>query len=147
MYRRFRTPTRWREMDRLQREMNHLFETVYGEPNRIASGYPAMNIWTNPESAVLTTELPGVNPENIDINIVGETLTLSGERQPEQLPEGARYHRQERGYGKFTRSVQLPFQVDTGKVDTRFEKGVLHISLPRAEADKPKKIQVKAATP
>jgi HSP20 family protein len=133
-------------MDRLQREMNRLFETVYGESSRVAPGYPAMNIWTNPESAVITTELPGVSPENIDINIVGETLTLSGERQPEQLPENARYHRQERGFGKFTRSVQLPFQVDTGKVDARFEKGVLQISLPRAEADKPKKIQVKAAT-
>jgi HSP20 family protein len=147
MYRRFRTPTRWQEMDHLQREMNRLFESVYGEGNRVVSGYPAMNIWTNPESAVVTTELPGVSPENIDISIVGETLTLTGERQPEQLPEGARYHRQERGYGKFTRSVQLPFQVDAEKVDARFEKGVLHISLPRAEADKPKKIQVKAATP
>jgi HSP20 family protein len=104
-----------------------------------------MNIWTNPDGAVITSELPGVSPEYIDINVVGETLTLSGERQPEKLPEGARYHRQERGYGKFNRSVQLPFQVDAGKVEASFEKGMLHITLPRAEADKPRKIQVKAA--
>ena len=145
MYRRFRTPSVWQEMDRLQREMNRLFDNYSSSGRRPAAGFPALNIWTNPESAILTAELPGVSPENLDINIVGETLTLSGEREPEQVPEGVRYHRRERGYGRFSRTVQLPFQVDSGKVEAHFDKGVLQVTLPRAEADKPKKIQVKTA--
>jgi HSP20 family protein len=145
MYRRFRTPSAWQELDRLQREMNRLFENYSGEQRRTAPGYPAMNVWNGTDSAVLTAELPGVDPESVDISIVGETLTLSGQRQPEELPEGARYHRQERSYGRFARAFQLPFLVDANGVDTRFEKGMLQISLPRAEADKPRKITVKAA--
>lgn len=145
MYRRFRTPSVWQEMDRLQREMNRLFNDYSSSGRRPATGYPALNVWTNPESAILTAELPGVSPDNLDINVVGETLTLSGEREPEQVPEEARYHRRERGFGRFSRTIQLPFQVDSGKVEARFDKGVLHVTLPRAEADKPKKIQVKTA--
>jgi HSP20 family protein len=104
-----------------------------------------MNVWNGMDSAVITAELPGVDPESVDISIVGETLTLSGQRQPEEMPEEARYHRQERGNGRFTRAFQLPFLVDANGVEARFERGVLQISLPRAEADKPKKITVKAA--
>ncbi|MCB0212841.1 MAG: Hsp20/alpha crystallin family protein, partial [Anaerolineae bacterium] len=90
-------------------------------------------------------ELPGVNPEDIDISVVGETLKLTGSRQPEELGEGSRYHRRERGFGKFTRTFQLPFAVEADQVEAVFDKGILHISLPRAEAEKPKKITVKAA--
>ena len=137
----------WQEVERMQREMERLFNTFYGNRSRFqaAPSFPAMNVWTNQEGAVLTAELPGVNPEDIDISVVGETLTLTGARQPEELQEGEKYHRRERGYGKFTRTFQLPFPVEADKVDAVFEKGVLHISLPRAEADKPKKISVKTA--
>ena len=134
----------WREMDRLQREMNRLFSDV-STRSRVAPSFPAMNVWTNQEGAVVTAELPGVNPDNIDIAVVGDTLTLNGERQPEELHEGEKYHRQERGFGKFTRTFQLPFQVESDKVEANFEKGILYISLPRAEADKPRKITVKSA--
>ena len=137
----------WQEVERMQREMDRLFNTFSGGRDRLqaAPSFPAMNVWTNPEGAVLTAELPGVNPEDIDISVVGETLTLTGTRQPEELQEGEKYHRRECGYGKFTRTFQLPFAVEADKVDAVFEKGVLHISLPRAEADKPKKISVKTA--
>lgn len=136
----------WREIERMQREMDRLFTGFYGSPRfQTAPSFPAMNVWTNQEGAVITAELPGVNPEDIDISVVGETLTLTGSRQPEELKEGEKYHRRERGYGKFTRTFQLPFPVEATKVEAIFEKGVLHISLPRAEADKPKKISVKTA--
>jgi HSP20 family protein len=104
-----------------------------------------MNVWANDDGLVLTTEVPGVNPQDIDISVVGETLTLSGERMPDELKEGSRYHRQERGYGKFTRSVQLPFPVDVNAVEASFKDGVLHVAMPRAEEDKPRKITVKSA--
>jgi len=145
MYRRYRIPQIWQEMDQLQREMNRLFEPYTPTRFRTATGYPSMNIWANEDGLIVTAEVPGVSPDEIDINVVGETLTLSGERKPDELEEGAHYHRQERGYGKFTRSVQLPFSVDVNKVEAIFHKGVLNINLPRAEADKPKKIAVKSA--
>jgi HSP20 family protein len=132
-------------MDRLQREMNRLFDDYYPLRQRRAPSYPALNVWTNEEGLAVTAEVPGVSPEDIDINVVGDTLTLSGERKPDQMDEGARYHRQERGYGSFTRSIQLPFAVDVAKVDATFRNGVLNVMLPRAEEDKPRKIAVKSA--
>ncbi|MBN1148348.1 MAG: Hsp20/alpha crystallin family protein [Anaerolineales bacterium] len=145
MYRRYRVPPAWREMDRLQREMNRLFEDYSPARLRRAPGYPAMNVWVSDEGLVVTAEVPGVKPEDIDVNVVGDTLTLSGARKPDELDESSRYHRQERGYGNFTRSIQLPFPVNVSNVEAAFRNGVLNISLPRAEEDKPKKIAVKAA--
>ena len=134
----------WREMERLQREMNRLYSD-FSTSRPGAANFPAMNVWTNQEGAVVTAELPGLNPEDIDISVVGETLTLSGTREREELKEGERYHRQERGFGKFTRTFQLPFLVEADNVEATFEKGVLYITLPRAESDKPRKISVKSA--
>ncbi|RPJ55674.1 MAG: Hsp20/alpha crystallin family protein [Dehalococcoidia bacterium] len=140
----FRSP--WTEMERLQREMNRLFsDPFFMDGGRTAPSYPAMNVWTNEDGAVITAELPGVNTDDIDIAVTGDVLTLSGNRQPEELGEGDKYHRRERGYGRFTRTFQLPFQVESDQVEALFEKGVLHLSLPRAEADKPRKISIKTA--
>lgn len=145
MYRRYRVPSVWGEMDRLQREMNRLFEDYTPARLRRAPSYPAMNVWANDEGLLITAEVPGVKPDEIDVNVVGDTLTLSGARKPDELGEDSRYHRQERGYGNFTRTIQLPFPVSVDDVDAAFKNGVLNISLPRAEEDKPKKIAVKAA--
>ena len=145
MYRRYRVPSVWRELNQIQRDMNRVFEGYSPVRTRIAPSYPALNIWSNEEGLVVNAEVPGIDVEDIDISVVGETLTLSGARKSEDLEEGARYHRQERGSGKFNRSVELPFPVDIDKVEATFKNGVLHISLPRSEADKPKKIVVKSA--
>ena len=136
----------WREMERLRREMNRLFDDSYaGSGGRTAPNYPAMNIWTNEEGAVVTAELPGLSPDEIDIAVVGDMLTLTGERPALELPEEAKYHRRERNFGKFSRSFQLPFNVEVEKVEAVFKNGILHLSLPRAEVEKPKKITVKTA--
>lgn len=138
--------TPWNEMERLRREMNRLFNNYPAASGaRITPGYPAMNVWTNENGAVVTAELPGIDPEALDIAVIENTLTLSGERTPVALAEGEVYHRRERGYGKFTRSFQLPFNVESHNVQAVYEKGVLHITLPRTKADKPRKIAVKAA--
>ena len=139
--RRFEIPSMWEEMNRLQREMNQLFNTIDRSPWPAA--FPAMNLWLNDEGAVVTAELPGVDVKDLAINVTGETLTLSGERKIEDLPKEAVYHRQERSMGQFTRTIDLPFSVDSGKVQATLEKGVLRILLPRAEQDKPHKILVK----
>ena len=134
----------WHGMERLQRGMNRAFSEAEAYSQRGAPAFPAMNVWTSKEGAVLTAELPGVKPEDIDISVVGDILTLSGTRQMEEVGEDITYHRRERGCGKFTRSFQLPFHVDSGNVDAHFDNGVLHVSLPYAEEDKPRKIAVKS---
>lgn len=136
----------WREIEQMQNDMDRLFNrmTRLDRP-AIAPEFPAINIWANEEGLVVTAELPGVNTNDIDISVVNETLTLSGMRQPDALEDGDKYHRRERRHGKFSRTFQLPFAIEADNVEAVFENGVLHVSLPRAEAEKPKKIAVKAA--
>jgi HSP20 family protein len=134
-------------MERLHRDMNRLFYDNFAQAGgRVGpTNYPVMNVWSNEDGAVVTAELPGVDAENIDISVVGDTLTLSGNRQADDLNESEKFHRRERGFGQFSRSFQLPFRVEIDDIEATFEKGVLHISLPRSEADKPKKISVNSA--
>lgn len=144
MYRSFRTPSIWREMDQLQREMNRLFNQYTVPGRRVAPSYPAVNVWFNEEGLLVSAEMPGVQAEDLDINVQRDNLTISGALGGDELPEGARYHRKERSSGQFSRTIQMPFAVDPEKVEARFENGVLMIHMPRAEADKPKKITIKS---
>lgn len=132
----------WGDMQRLQEEMNTLLSRST-QPRTTA--FPAVNVWTGPDSVVVTSELPGVGSDDLDIAVVGDTLTIRGTRTPNQPGEGATYHRRERGHGRFTRVLQLPFRVESDEVNAAFKNGVLSITLPRAQADRPKKIQVTTA--
>lgn len=144
MYRLLRRPSIWQDMDQLQREMNRLFDATGTGRVFSAPSYPAINIWTNEDGQLISAEMPGVHPDDIDIDVTGDALSISGERKPDEVAENAHYHRRERSYGSFSRTIQLPFMVDTNKVEANFKNGVLMISLPRAEADKPKKITIKS---
>jgi len=131
----------WPEIQRLQQEMNRVFSNAaqpYGHE------FPAINAWAGENGIVVTAELPGADPGKMDVSVVGDSLTISGFREPEALKQGESYHRQERSCGRFTRTLQLPFHVDAGKVNAMYERGILHVSLPRSEAEKPKKIAIKA---
>jgi HSP20 family protein len=130
-------------MDRLQRDMNHLFNQYYPTRVRSAPSYPAINIWTGEDGQYVSAEMPGVNVGDIDISVEGEKLTISGERSMEEIPENGQFHRRERGYGKFSRTIQLPHAVDSQRVEASFKDGVLNITLPLVEAEKPKKISIK----
>ena len=132
-----------RELERMRRRMDRLFgENLQGGLGR-ETAYPATNIWMGEDKMILTAELPGFSPEDINISVTGDTLTLSGSRPEEKIPEGGYYHRKECGYGKFARTVRLPCVVDPDKIDAVFEKGILRIAMERAEEDKPRKISVK----
>jgi HSP20 family protein len=131
-------------MDQLQREMNRLYNASQQGRLFTSPSYPAINLWTSEDGQVISAEMPGVRREDIDISLTADALSLSGARQPDKVAEGAHYHRQERGYGSFSRTIQLPFMVDPDKVEANFKNGVLTIWLPRAEADKPKSITIKA---
>ena len=144
MYRRLRNPSMWQELDRLQREMNSLFSNYSTPRLQSAPSYPSLNIWADEESVMVTAELPGVKAEDLDISVEGGSLTLSGSREPVDLPEGGQVHRRERSHGKFTRSINLPFEVEVDEVEASLKNGLLHLRLPRAEADKPKKITIQS---
>ena len=142
----FRNGTRlwdpFRDLRHIQEEMNRLVDQVW-YPR--ATEYPPLNVWSNEEETVVQAELPGFAPEDIDISVVQNTLTLRGSRKPEELKEGETYHRRERWTGQLVRTLELPFEVDSDKVEAEFKSGVLSIRLPRAEEHKPKKIEVKAS--
>lgn len=144
----FRQPFTWREIDRLRRDMDRLFDTTAPRfrPAR-AARFPSINVWADESEGVfVTAEIPGVAPEALDITVTADTLTINGARLPEDLPEGATYHRRERYCDDFSRTVQLPFTVDKDGVEATIENGVLQINLPRAEDEKPKQIAVKAGS-
>lgn len=138
LYRHIHNP--WNELERMQRRVLRSLAL-----NRYDSEpcFPAVNVYANDQAQIISAELPGLTREDIEISVAGEALTISGSREPEKVEEGAEYHRRERSAGKFTRSFQLLFPVDADKVEASFENGVLHIRLPRAEADRPRKIAIK----
>lgn len=134
----------WREMERLRREMNRLLASLPAEVGgAIAPGYPAMNVWTSDDGAIVTAELPGINIDDINISVVGDTLKLSGNREPDALPDDAGCDRRERRHGRFSRLFRLPFSIAPDEVEATFENGVLRVTLPRPESDRPKRIAVK----
>jgi HSP20 family protein len=127
------------EMSRLQRQMNQLFREA-SQP--VTSRFPAVNIWTNKDAAVVTAELPGYDPKELDLSVVEKTLTISGKRNPSEK-ESMTAHRRERTINEFERTITLPFTVEADKINAKFENGILKVEMPRSEADKPKRIQVK----
>ena len=128
------------DLHRLQREMNRLFSD-YTEPTE---RFPALNLWYSDEEAVAALEVPGVDPKAIDLSVLGRVLTIQGERAEEPgVAEGA-YYRRERAAGKFTRTVQLPFEVESDKVQANYQNGILRITLPRKESTKPRRIAIAA---
>jgi len=127
------------EMMHLQREINRLFSNA-GQGTTL--DYPAINVWEKDESLVVTTELPGMDPKNIDISVTGSTLTVSGNSKADPLKEGETYLRQERELGNFNRNFQLPFHVDSKNIEAKYEKGILQITLPRLKEALPKKIKI-----
>lgn len=115
-------------------------------PSRAAQQvFPAVNVWHGDDAVAVTAELPGVNPDDIDISVKENLLTIAGERKPHEMPEGAKWHRNERAYGKFSRAVHLPFRASDDKVEARITNGVLRIVVGRPEEDKPRKIEIKAS--
>ncbi len=107
--------------------------------------FPPINMWQGSDVIALTAQLPGFDPEDVEISVQDATLTLSGESKPAEYPEDAVWHRNERRYGKFVRTIRLPYRVDPDKVEARLVNGILQIALHRPEQDKPRRIKITAA--
>ncbi|KJR41076.1 heat shock protein Hsp20 family protein [Candidatus Magnetoovum chiemensis] len=125
----------------MQNEMSRLFEGYDGKKDDEA--FPALNVFEKGQDIVITAELAGIAPDDLSITVTGNTLTIQGNRKPLELDEGSSYHRRERWSGEFTRTVELPFVVNSEKVEAKYEKGVLYLELPRAESEKAIKIEIK----
>lgn len=105
-------------------------------------GFPAFNIWTDDEGAVLTSELPGVTIGDLEITVSGKYITLKGSRKVSPDEGKMERIRRERPEGTFERTFQLPYAIESGKVEAKLANGVLEVTLPRAENDKPRKVMV-----
>jgi HSP20 family protein len=137
---------RWDPFRELQREVGRLFESL--EPFGLARQvhhYPPLNLYDAGDRYLLSAQLPGMTPADIDLTITGETLTMRGERK---RPEGVKddsYRRQERPMGRWARTITLPDRVESAQVGASFADGILTVSLPKAEDAKPRHITVTGA--
>ncbi|MBA4388234.1 MAG: Hsp20/alpha crystallin family protein [Verrucomicrobia bacterium] len=136
----------WTMMDDLmnmQGEFNRYFDGI--NRHRVTVAYPPVNAWISGDGLVVDAELPGVDPKNVEISVQGNELTVSGSRAAGELPKDATYERRERKFGGFRRTMELPFKVEADKVSAAYKNGVLRITLPRAESDKPRKVKIETA--
>ena len=145
------TMMRWepfRNMTSLRNAMDRLLEDSVVRPGHLwpelERGEPALDVYQTDSDVVVTAALPGVKPEEVEIAITGETLTIKGEHTEEREVKEENYLHRERRHGVFSRSILIPLQVTADKAEAVFENGVLTLTLPKAEEVKPKQIKVKA---
>ena len=137
-----------REMYDIRHLMNHMFENAFtpilkeDEALSIWNWKPAVDVYDNDNTIVITAELPGMDKKDIVVHVNGRFLTLNGERSFENEVKEDKYHRKERSYGKFQRVFTLPEEVDSDKITADYKDGILKIHIPKSEEGKPKQITV-----
>lgn len=136
----YRAPNVWSEMSRLSQEMDRLLS---GTTNISRAGvFPPLNLYDDGESIIVRAEVPGIDPKDLEINATVNSLVIQGERKWTENEEKSSFHRRERGHGTFSRSINLPREIDPNKVQANYKLGVLEVMLPKAETEKPRKIQI-----
>lgn len=140
---------RWRpfrEMNSLQREMNRAFDSFFrdvDDESQESTWYPSLDVKETSEKIEVYAELPGLQKQDIKVSIRDNILSLSGEKRREEEEKDANFHRVERVYGTFSRTITLPARVDVNKIEALFKDGVLHLSLAKVEDEKPRHIEIK----
>lgn len=134
----------WRELERMRASVHPRMDTRWWSMPFAEAEYPAVNLWQNEEATILTAELPGFAPEDLDVTVKGNLVTLSGRRREEGLEENQTFVRRERTTEQFSRIVQLPFEVDPAQTEAAYNKGVLTLALHRPQELRPKKIAITA---
>jgi HSP20 family protein len=137
------------EVDSLQSEVNRLFDSFFGSAQsqgerggRVRRWVPAMDLAETAEHLVLTADLPGLSEEDVSIEIKDGVLTVAGERRAAHEEKDKGYHRIERSFGRFSRSLTLPDGIDAAKVHASFDRGVLEVRIPKPEQRKPHRVQI-----
>ena len=142
---------RWRpthDLTGMREEMNRLFDNFFsGLPERrkglLESEWaPSIDVAETDEEIVVTAELPGVKQEEVDITIADDVLILKGEKKEEKEVKEKNYHRIERSYGSFQRSISLPTGTEASKAKATYKDGILSVTIPKAEEAKPKQIKI-----
>ncbi|MEO5857975.1 MAG: Hsp20/alpha crystallin family protein [Pyrinomonadaceae bacterium] len=140
----------FRELRSLQDEVNRVFSSNLSRSGETGLGRgawnPSVDIFGNKDQIVLEAELPGLSPDDVNISIENNVLTIHGERRFEKKDEGDNFHRVERSYGSFTRSFTLPPAVSSENVIANFENGILRLELAKREEAKPRRIEIKAGS-
>lgn len=126
-------------LKRIQDEINRAFGDEYTQRE---AEYPPINVWRGESGIVVTAQVPGVPLEDLDVTVHQNTLTIKGTRTDPRKQGDVSFHRRERAFGPFVRTVGLPFSVDPDQVRASAECGILTIELPRPESDRPRKIQI-----
>lgn len=137
---------RWdpfRELTQAQSQLNRLVDQVWNRQER-ESWLPAVDVFDRKDSVELKAELPGMDSDDIQIEVEDNVLTIKGERKFEEKVEDERYYRIERRFGSFQRSLALPQGVKADEIQAAYEDGILTVTVPKAEEEKPKRIEVKA---
>ncbi|MFM8219670.1 MAG: Hsp20/alpha crystallin family protein [Planctomycetaceae bacterium] len=133
----------WREMSQLQHEMGRLLNSTRPLGANCSRETPPVNVYASENEIVVTLEVPGIDPAGVEVTVAGSTVTITGERAHDGVEESG-FHRRERTVGKFTRQLQLPFEVDPSQTEATYERGVLRVQLSRPESSRPRKITVKS---
>jgi len=130
----------------LQRELDRVFDNPRGLDLGLSGRgvFPAVNVFSDQDGYVVRMETPGVAADQINIESHGRTLTISGKREP-RAPQGGSFHRRERNGGQFSRSLQLPADLELSRAEASYKNGMLTIHIPKKEEAKPRQITVKAA--
>ena len=136
------------DMTRLRREMDQLMDRFFDwRPFRTWSGegvwMPVLDVSETDKEVLVNVELPGMDPKDVDVSLNDSLITIRGERKKEAEEKGENFHRVERHFGSFERVVQLPADVDPGKVDANFKDGVLKIKMQKTKKSTTKKIEIK----
>ena len=144
------TLVRWdpaAEVDSLQSEVNRLFDGFFGggRSNGSRRWIPPMDLAETEDELVLTADLPGMSEEDIAIEVKDGVLAVTGERKDGRRESGSGYHRAERSFGRFSRTLALPRGVDAEHVSAKFDRGVLEVHIPKPEERKPFRVQIGGA--
>jgi HSP20 family protein len=137
-------------LSQLRHEVDRLFDDYFA-PAAARAGvrvgaFPAVNLWEKQNELIAEAELPGVKSEDLEVTVVGDELTIKGRRATSH-DESATYHRRERGVGDFVRVVHLPVEIDADRVEAALADGVLRVTLPKAAAATPRKIEIRSNEP
>ena len=138
----------FREMEELHRDIDDVFRGAglgreFSPVRKSIRHFPRVNLREDEDFLYVEALVPGVDPKHVEINMLGNTLTLSGERlEGDDKDNGRTWHRRERVMGKFMRTLELPVQVDVEKAKAEFKHGLLRVSLPKAAIAKPKSIDI-----
>lgn len=139
----FRKP--FSELDRLRKQMNEMHGAfIEGAVPMLSAGvFPLTNVTEDSNNYYVRAELPGIKSDELDIQVTSDGISVAGERKIPEEGNGVKHHRREREAGKFSRSINLPGEIDVNAVEASLENGILTVTIPKAEVSKPRQIAIK----